>query len=86
MGHISTEYRVVAEIPNEVWREFSDTPEYARMSCAATEGHSEAGSCFYDDPFEWAVFPTLKQAQTAQQKLCDMVKYFEGKLSEMGED
>lgn len=85
MKSISTEYRVVADIPNEVWKRFSDTPDYAARCGDAVRGFLEAGSCYYDTPYEWATFSTRGKAENALKKLNAMIAHFEAKLAEAGE-
>jgi hypothetical protein len=77
---ITVIYHVAVNIPEAVWRAFQDSPEYERASCEATSGHIEAGTNFYDNPFEWAEFHSLADAKACERKLHAVMQTFAAKL------
>lgn len=79
---IRKEFRVVVDIPQAVWDAFGQTLEYSFRSCEATRDHLEAGSCFYDAPYEWAVFDSFLKAVKCEEKLNAMVRHFQSILPE----
>ena len=78
---IQKQYRVTVDIPQVVWDKFHETAEWNHRSCTATEGHIEAGSIFYGDPFEYAVFESYEAGQLCEKKLMNMVYFFAAKLT-----
>jgi hypothetical protein len=74
-------YRVEVNIPDDVWCAFGQRErEYSQMVLEATDGSLAAGCDSYSDVYEWAEFANEKQARECEQKLLEMVEYFQNKL------
>ena len=78
---IHKQYVVNVPVPQAVWDEFSGSLAYDFQTTAATKGATSAGSEFYDDPYEWAIFDSLSDAKTCEKKLIKVIKKLEIKLA-----
>ncbi len=77
---IYTEYRVIVEVPEDTYRNFSEKTDYQIRVSEAIKGYLEAGANFYDTPFEWATFNSLEEAERAESLLLKVVDYFTDKV------
>lgn len=73
-------YKVIVEIPEEIWQRFGNTPEYQRRVDTAIKGYLDAGSDFYSKCYEWATFSTEAEAKECERKLKEVVDYFWGRF------